>query len=434
MTRASAARRSGFRFVALAACLTAMMVATTARADVYRLLDDPQEAAQARVDLIEQAKNKVDALYFLARNDRVTWMALALLRDASRRGLQVRLIVDERFNHVPGPMLAHLRDEGVQVRVYHPLSLLHPFWLFRRMHDKVIVVDSQRYIAGGRNLDDAYFNPKRKRYFVDRDVYVDGPSALEAAIHFENLWASRHVADTRTNVSARRKLKAAKLLDEQRVSLERAGFVQFHTGTDWSAGQPSQAETRFLHDPIDDGDGPRVAENLAATFETARHSIVIESPYVIPTQLFLDVLGKKLDEGVTVHIVTNSMKSTDGLLPQVAYLSVRSFLLRMGVELHEFKGPGTLHSKSVIVDGKIAMVGSFNLDPRSQNLNTEIMVVANDEAAAEKLQAAIAADTRNSWKIASNGRTPRSYPRTSRRLRLLMWSTRLLLPLIEGQL
>jgi putative cardiolipin synthase len=434
MTRASAAGRSGFRFVVLVVCLLATMVTTTAAADVYRLLDDPHEAAQARVDLIEQAKNKVDALYFLARNDRVTWMALALLRDASRRGLQVRLIVDERFNHVPGPMIAHLRDEGVQVRVYHPLSLRHPSWLLRRMHDKVIVVDSQRYVAGGRNLDDAYFNPKRKRYFVDRDVYVDGPSALEAAIHFENLWASRHVADTQTHVSARRKQKAAKLLDAQRVSLERAGFVRFHTGTDWSAGQASQAETRFLHDPIDDGDGPRVAENLAAIFETAKHSIVIESPYVIPTQLFLDVLGKKLDEGVTVHIITNSMKSTDGLLPQVAYLGVRSFLLRMGVELHEFKGPGTLHSKSVIVDGKIAMVGSFNLDPRSQNLNTEIMVVANDEAAAEKLQAAIATDTRNAWKIASNGRTPRSYPKTSRRLRFLMWSTRLLLPFIEGQL
>jgi len=302
------------------------------------------------------------------------------------------------------------------------------------MHDKVIVVDSQRYIAGGRNLDDAYFNPKRKRYFVDRDVYVDGPSALEAAVHFENLWASRHVADTRTDVSPRSKQKAATLLNEQRASLERAGFVQFHTGTDWSARQSSQAETRFLHDPIDDGDGPRVAENLAVIFGTARHSIVIESPYVIPTQMFLDVLGKKLDEGVTVHIVTNSMKSTDGLLPQVAYLGVRGVLLRMGVELHEFKGPGTLHSKSVIVDGKIAMVGSFNLDPRSQNLNTEIMVVANDDAAAENLQAAIAADIRNAWKIASDGHTPRSYPRTSRRLRFLIWSTRLLLPFIEGQL
>ncbi|MGH9423878.1 MAG: phospholipase D-like domain-containing protein, partial [Thermoanaerobaculia bacterium] len=342
------------RFSILAALLAATIFTTTARADVYRLLDDPHQAAQARVDLIEQARNKVDALYFLARNDRITWTMLALLRDASRRGVQVRLIVDEYFNHVPGPMLAYLHDEGVQVRVYHPLSLLHITWLFRRMHDKVMIVDGQRYVAGGRNLDEAYFDPKRKKYFVDRDVYVDGSSAAEADVYFERLWGSQHVADTRTDYSAKDKQKAARLLDARRFSLE--GFVHFNTGTDWSQGEPDQAPVIFLHDPINDGNGPRVAENMARIFDGAHKSIVIESPYLIPTQLFLDLLGKKLDEGVSVKIITNSMRSTDGLLPQVAYLSFRRFLVRMGVELHEYKGPSTLHSKSVIVDGKIAMV------------------------------------------------------------------------------
>ena len=77
-----------------------LAVATTARADVYRLLDDDQQAAQARVDLFQQAKNEIDALYFLARNDRVTLAALALLRDAHRRGVNnVRLIVDANFQH-----------------------------------------------------------------------------------------------------------------------------------------------------------------------------------------------------------------------------------------------------------------------------------------------------------------------------------------------
>lgn len=421
-----------YRLSILAALLAVTIFTTTATADVYRLLDDPRQAAQARVDLIEQAKSKVDALYFLARNDRITWTMLVLLRDARRRGVQVRLIVDERFNHLPGPMLAYLHDEGVEVRVYHPLSLLHLSWLFRRMHDKVMIVDGQRYVAGGRNLDEDYFNPKRKRYFVDRDVYVDGPSAVEAEVHFERLWASRHVADTRTDYGPKDKQKAAKLLDTHRNSLE--GMVHFNTGTDWSQGQPNQAVVRFLHDPIDDGKGPRVAEEMAAIFDKARKSIVIESPYLIPTQLFLDLLGKKRDEGVSVHIITNSMKSTDGLLPQVAYLTFRRFLVRMGVELHEYKGPGTLHSKSALVDGNLAMVGSYNLDPRSQNLNTEIMVVATDDSAAKNLSDSIDVDVRNAWKIARNGLPPRNYPKMTWRLKLLIRLTRLLLPFIEGQL
>jgi phosphatidylserine/phosphatidylglycerophosphate/cardiolipin synthase-like enzyme len=128
------------------------------------------------------------------------------------------------------------------------------------------------------------------------------------------------------------------------------------------------------------------------------------------------------------------MRSTDGLLPQVAYLTFRRHLVLMGAELHEYKGPATLHSKSALVDGKIAMVGSYNLDPRSENLNTEIMVVANAEAAAKNLSDSIDTDVRNAWKIARNGLPPRSYPKMSRRMKILIWLTKLLLPFIEGQL
>src|SRR5712691_2619809 len=118
--------------------LFAFVLAASARADVFRLLDDPREAAQARVDIIQQAHHEIDALYFLARNDRITLTALALLRDARRRGVEnVRLVVDANFQHIPKPVLAHLADEGVQVRVYHPLTLRHPSWLFHRMHEKV---------------------------------------------------------------------------------------------------------------------------------------------------------------------------------------------------------------------------------------------------------------------------------------------------------
>jgi len=406
---------------------------TAASGDVYRLLDDPRQAMQARVDMIQQATTSVDALYFLARNDRITKTALALLRDAGRRGVRVRLIVDARFNHVPGPTLAYLHDEGVEVRIYHPLSFRHPSWLFRRMHDKVVVVDAQRYLAGGRNLDEAYFG-LRKHNFRDRDVYIDGLSATEAAKHFERLWSSKHVADINLAVSTKEKQKAGRLLDAERSSLEKTGFVHFDTGTDWSAGQSRQPVVQFLHDPINDGQSPRVAESLSRIFDTARQSIIIESPYLIPSQALLDLLDKKLDEGVSIHIVTNSMKSTDGLLPQVAYLRYRRYLQSMGVQLHEFKGPDTLHSKSVIVDGRIAMVGSYNIDPRSENLNTEVMCVAESEEAARRLLDAIDLDFHNAWALSTTGRTPRSYPRMTRGLRFLIWSTKLLLPFIEGQL
>src|SRR5437763_1221382 len=128
------------RLVILAAFFAAMAFPAAAPADVYRIINDPRQAAQVRVDMIQQASTKINALYFLARNDRITQTALALLREASRRGVRVRLIVDARFNHLPGSMLAYLHDEGVEVRVYHPFTLNHLSWLFRLMQVNVVTV------------------------------------------------------------------------------------------------------------------------------------------------------------------------------------------------------------------------------------------------------------------------------------------------------
>jgi putative cardiolipin synthase len=131
-----------------------------------------------------------------------------------------------------------------------------------------------------------------------------------------------------------------------------------------------------------------------------------------------------------VLVLTNSLRSTDGLLPQAAYLKYRRGLLRAGIDLREYKGPDTLHAKSIIVDGRVAMIGSYNIDPRSQYLNTEVMCVAADEEIARELRLSIDAHLENAWTI---HRTARG-PRVSRAMSLRLWGARLLLPLIEPQL
>lgn len=414
-----------FRF----AVLLLLAATTTARADVFRLLDDDQQAAQARVDLFQQATSEIDALYFLARNDRITLAALALLRDAHRRGVaNVRLIVDANFEHIPKSVLAYLRDEGVQIKVYHPLTLRHPLWVFYRMHEKVIIADRARYITGGRNLAEDYFGLS-KRNFVDRDVYVEGASATEAQRHFENLWGSRHVADLALRVTPADKANAERLLDGALEDLQRGGFVRLDTNTDWSAGQKEVA-TEFLHDPPLPHDGPRVGVRLTEVLEKARQSIVLESPYFVPSRALLRLLDKKRAEGVRVMIVTNSMSSTDGLLPYVAYLKYRRHLVRSGVDVREFKGPDCLHAKSAVIDGHLALVGSYNIDRRSENLNTEVMSVADDEAVAGELLAAIDAHAARTWRIGVR----RERVRRSRVVALRMWAVRMLLPFVEGQL
>src|SRR5918911_5650447 len=104
-----------------------LLLSAAARADVVRILADDREAAQARVDLIRQAKDSIEVLYFMAKDDRVALAILQLLRDARRRGVSdVRVVIDGSFRRIPKPVLSHLRDEGVRVRTYHPFDLRHP--------------------------------------------------------------------------------------------------------------------------------------------------------------------------------------------------------------------------------------------------------------------------------------------------------------------
>jgi cardiolipin synthase C len=309
------------------------------------------------------------------------------------------------------------------------MTLRHPSWLFRRMHEKVVLVDGERYITGGRNLDEAYFGLAKKNY-VDRDVYVEGPSAAEADRHFEELWKSRDVVALHVSVSEIEKQQAARLLDDAACAFAATGFISLDTRRDWSAGREDIAEVHFVHDPLTADDGPRLAVHLAEMIEGAQSSVVIESPYLVPSGGLLELLKKKVREGVRVQIVTNSLRSSDGLLAYVGYVKYRHRLFRAGIDLREYKGPDTLHAKSMVIDGRTMLIGSYNVDPRSQNLNAEAMCIAEDEATAHVLLASIDEHVQNAWVVGARERRAR----VSRAARLRAWALRLLLPLFERQL
>ena len=130
-------------------------------------------------------------------------------------------------------------------------------------------------------------------------------------------------------------------------------------------------------------------------------------------------------------IVTNSLRSTDGVWTQAAYLRHRRAVLRSGIDIREYKGSDHLHAKSAVIDGRIALVGSYNVDPRSENLNTEVMCVAVGERAARELLASIDREMENAWKIESGRRIDSG---VSRAARFRVWAAHLFVPLIQGQL
>jgi putative cardiolipin synthase len=169
----------------------------------------------------------------------------------------------------------------------------------------------------------------------------------------------------------------------------------------------------------------------------ARESVIIESPYLVPSRAFIRGLRRARERGLRVRILTNSLATTDNLFPQAGYVGHKKWLVAHGVELWEATGPECLHSKTAVIDGRRAIVGSFNLDPRSEHLNTELALVLESRQVAETLLASMDAHLEHAVRIDRRGMpegATERYPGVPRSKVFRLHLLRLLAPVIKKQL
>lgn len=427
--------------VALACLLTIPQAVEAGGAPgrVRLLVTEPQAAAE-RARMILGARSSIDVAYFIVGDEPFSLTALSLLRDAAKSGIRVRMIVDAQWNKMPTSVEAYLVRAGVEIRLYHPLRLNHLGWITRRMHDKLLIADRSAFIAGGRNVESPYFGLGRqlhRRDYLDLDIAVEGAAAEEAANYFDRLWTSDQVRPSRVRATPFEIAAGMWTLDGYGRWL--TARIEIAKSNSEGLGPFQQVGSiRFLHDPVGrKGRAPGVAENLQQLIAEASRDVVIDSPYLVPTVGLWKALRDAHSRGVRVRILTNSLSTTDNLWPQAAYAAIKKRLVREGVELWEYAGPESLHAKAAVFDSRTAVVGSYNLDPRSQRLNTELAVVVEDSTFASGLHDDLEAQLKNAWRIDADGmpigETTR-YPGVSRgkvcELRLL----RLIIPLVRGQI
>ena len=127
-----------------------------------------------------------------------------------------------------------------------------------------------------------------------------------------------------------------------------------------------------------------------------KKSFIIETPYLLPTLRFYKLLRYFKSKGVKMQFVTNSFCSTDAMPVAAAYDNEKPKLEELGVELYEYLGPDYLHAKSAVFDDSLALVGSYNMDPRSAYINTELVFVIDDKNIAKELKRLITEDMENS--------------------------------------
>lgn len=437
--------RHGSRVAAVALAswlaLSATGAATASRSPgSVRLLVTESQAAAERARVILGARSSIDIAYFIVGDEPFSLTALSLLRDAAQRGIRVRMIVDAQWNKMPASVEAYLVRSGVQIRLYHPLRISHLGWITRRMHDKLLIADRKTFIAGGRNIESPYFGLGRqlsRRDYLDLDIAVEGQAAEDAASYFDRLWASDQLRPSRVRATPFEVAAGRWTLDGYGTWLTARIEIAKSNGEGLGPFRPVEV-VRFLHDPVGrKGRAPGVAESLQALIAQAREDVVIDSPYLVPTPGLWKAIEDAIARGVRVRILTNSLSTTDNLWPQAAYAAIKKRLVREGVELWEYAGPESLHAKSAVFDHRIAIVGSYNLDPRSQRLNTELAVVVEDDSFASDLHDDMDAQLDRAWHIDEYGLPmgeATRYPGVSRgkvcKLRLL----RVIVPLVRGQI
>ncbi|NQT39252.1 MAG: phosphatidylserine/phosphatidylglycerophosphate/cardiolipin synthase family protein [Planctomycetes bacterium] len=385
------------------------IAAGAASADSVTFLPDDAGAARARWQLIEGARQSLEVSYFSIGDDAVSRRFVQSLAAASRRGVRVRLVIDSMHNNIPPSLQLALLHAGVQVREYHVRRSGDRMPQFRRMHDKALVSDGREMILGSRNIDSGHFGLHRceSDNFRDVDIRVAGAIVADVCRYFQCLWTSSEVKPVdpcrlRKQIgNGDRPSPTTSGNDHHGLPLEAVAA---------STGQAIEIPTeslRFVYDPAGriprDSSGTRGAlYNLVAG---ARHSIVLETPYFLPTGEFGRVLQSALKRNVRVIVLTNSLSSTNHPLAYGGYLNViRRY---RGLEIWEYDGPRILHSKAMVVDGETVAMTSFNFDPRSAYQDTQVGLVMRDRQAAERLLAIMETHFARARYVA--GRSRRSY-------------------------
>jgi cardiolipin synthase C len=449
---------------ALGQLVRARRAQAAARSDsAFFLLDTVDTALSSRLALVDLAQRSLDLQYYAIHADASTEVILQRVREAARRGVRVRILIDD-FNSVgeDAQVLRLAFEPNVEMRLFNPLpgsrnsmigrvvtSLSDVGRMQKRMHNKLFLADNAWGITGGRNLGDRYFGGGDKQNFVDLDVLAAGRIVQDMSASFDHFWNDELAYPVQTLLdpedleSLRKPQAPASAASSPRppaaalpVTVSPTVLPSVTPTAAVQADRPSMdlraipltwAPATLLVDqpgkvgPGDDevNAGETVIDGLLNLMQQAQSDVLIISPYFVPGARMMAVYEQMRKRGVRIRVLTNSLASNDAPAAHAGYARYRNALLDMGVELYEMRsdpataaallgssaqkeehsgwwgsGPGgskgngktraSLHSKAVIIDQRYSVIGSMNLDLRSQLKNSEVGLLIRSMALAQQ--------------------------------------------------
>jgi putative cardiolipin synthase len=397
------------------------------------VIESGQDALGLRLQAIAQARHSIRMQSLIFRGDESGLAIAKLLKQKKKEGLDVRVIVDMLSNGDVQTKLMYydlaLNNVAVEGWAPGPTELLNdvtlrsPGRINMRFHDKLLIIDGETSdafgILGGMNIGNEYFqvDPAPKKQWRDQDLAIRGAAIEDMRQAFERNYAdSKRIKKSNgwffntdgiwsTLVKLGIKRWGNWHIKPRQNSKIRANVWATLTRPIPLAWYP--AASVFLQSRPRYGEAEVIHRQYLAQIENAKSEIVIENAYFIPPREILEALKRAARRGVQVIVITNSPQTNDTPLaseasrsdfPEALSVNAESETRSNGGSLQIFEyqghlhGRGTIHSKYAIFDRARAIVGSYNMDPRSRDLNSETVLLFNGESVRHLLRKTFAED------------------------------------------
>lgn len=357
---------------------------------IVELLEDGKESLKKRIEMIRNAKEEIEMEFFIYELDLVSRFVTNELIDAAKRGVKVRLLVDYSIAVFKlAPEYSHfLKSVGIEVRYYNTITNANFIAVQHRNHRKLLITDRSNVITGGRNVANEYFDMAQEYNFLDYDIFVEGEIVKDIRQSFYQYWESSYASDptfVEKNIAASFYAKNNEfeeiysLIESYNKDPSRFTCQDIAYTTDFPG---VLVQNRQVY--------RRIEEMLSEVKET----VYVESPYLVLRSEGRGLIENVIKKGVKFSILTNSLYSTDAYYTVSALALTLDDIDRLGLDLYLYQGDAPrqrddlssearksrwgIHSKRAVLDEKHTIIGTYNIDPRSANLNSEMIIICRD--------------------------------------------------------
>jgi len=405
-----------------------------------RLITDNVEAWYARWHVISNARRNIDITYFIVDKDVFGMSMLGLLLKKAQEGVKIRLMMDARGTAEFTKKLMgmdYLQElvefPNVEIKIYNPISsnLLSVFGNVRNIissnHDKILIADDEWAITGGRNIEMNYFVDPRDvaKVYRDTDVVMKGAGIVKKMKDaFEIEYNSHSTANVKKELFgnfsskqtelefARRAmnhylcgmglLNITSLKDGENFKKYNDELAIYKNMQSYSSYSPfcgdREHQLMILDKESYKCELNQITPALVKLIKSSKKEIIIQNPYIIMTKEALDALGEANSRGVAINIHTNSPVSTDSGVTQAFFIHDWPHILAKlsNCRIFAFNGERQLHSKIFVFDREVAVIGTYNMDPMSQQINSELVSVIDSKTFAVRLALRVLEDEKQS--------------------------------------